>query len=155
MNILRFFHGTSVLFLFSLASCNGGEKRQMPNISEQLKHNDYGNRINNIFSYIKESKFQIPFNECNNIIILQTNLCNSCDREKLAVIFDSLAMASGPIYFILANEKSEIKKEVLRFKKTSGLFIDTLGLLQKNNLSFLKNIRINTCNEEIIKWSFL
>ena len=126
MNILRFVHGTSVVFLFTLASCDVGEKRQIPDISAQLKHNDYGNRIDNIFNYIKESKFNIPFNECNNIIILQTNLCNSCDREKLSVIFDSLAMASDPVYFILASEKSEIKKEVLAFKKTFGLFIDTL-----------------------------
>lgn len=158
INILQSFPGiSSLLFCILFFSCNAKESKKPgpPDIAAQLNHKGYDDRINNLFSFIDSNKFDIPPGECNNIIILQTNLCNSCNEEKLNTVFDSLNNKVDPVYFILADNNPEVKNHIQKFNKAAVIFIDTLHLLQKYNLSFLRNIQVNTCNKKIIHWSFI
>lgn len=158
INTSLFFPGIScLLFCVLITSCNAKENKgpETSDIAAQLKHKGYEDRINNLFNYIDSSGFDIPSKGCNNIVILQTNLCNSCNEEKLNAIFDSLENKFEPVYFILADNNLEIKNQIQKFNKAATIFIDTLHLLQKYNLSFLRNIQLNTCNKKIIHWSFI
>jgi hypothetical protein len=158
MNTLLFFRSIKFIvltfFLFSF-SCNTTKKGKNDDIGSQLNHFGYDDRVENIFKYIQKSKFNIPDSSCNNIIILQTNLCNSCNKETMDAVLDSLKKDDSSVYFILADNNAEIKNRVLKLGNKATILIDTMRLLPKYNLSFLKNVKINTCNNKIMQWSFL
>lgn len=155
MQGLRFLAGISLQLALAVAlGCNTGDKPAI-DYAGQLKESDYNDRVKNIFAYIQENGFAIPTDQCGNIIILQTNLCNSCDKEKLAVILDSLALVKEPVYFVLADDNSEIKAQIQKDRAGTPIYIDSEGRLQKHNLSFMRNLRIRVCGRQITDWMFM
>lgn len=147
--------GISFLFILVLISaCRSGNKHGV-DIANQLKQSNYDDRVKNIFSYIKDSRFDISNDQCSNIIILQTNLCNSCDKQKLDVILDSLSAVKEPVYFILASDDKEMRAQIEKDRPASTVLIDSVQLLPKYNLSFMRNLRISVCDHTITNWKFL
>jgi len=154
MHISRFFPGISLVFFSFLSSCGGTDDAKV--IEQQLKHpDDYSERIDHIFDYIQKSGFDIKFEKCTSIYILQPNLCNVCTKKTLKSLIDSTKSKTEPIAFILGGKNPEIESFIKKTVIRAGVYIDSSGLLENYNLSFLKNVKINTCKNKVVRWSFL
>ena len=138
-----------------ILGCASGGNKESPKIANEIKYSDYDARISNVFRYMEESDFSISMDQCFKLVILQTNLCNSCDKEKLEVILDSLSSTREKVYFILADESEDIRKQIEVDRPDSDIFIDRNHLLQDHNLNFLRNLQIDICDNKISKWKFL
>ncbi len=154
MHISRFLPGISIILLSLICSCNDAENNSK-GIAEQLRHpDDYSQRVNNIFAYVHKAGFEINFDNCNSIYILQPNLCNVCTEKTLKSILDSAKLQSNSVVFILADKNEAFEMQIRSSQKDTKVFADTTDLLEKFNLSFLKNLQIQTCGKRIVSWSF-
>src|SRR6266496_442045 len=151
MRISQFFPGISVILLSFVFSCKEADNSK--DIANQLRHpDDYSERINNIFDYVHKIGFDIKFEDCSNTYILQPNLCNVCTVKALKLILDSSKVEAIPVNFILADKNREMELLINKMNEKANIYIDSLNLLEKYNLSFMKNLKINTCNRKVIKW---
>lgn len=154
MHISRFFPGISILLFSFLVSCRGTDDAKA--IEQQLRHpDDYSERVNHIFDYVRKSGFDIKFEKCVCIYILQPNLCNVCTRNMLKAIIDSTKKETEPIAFILGDKNPEMELLIKKMDVGADIYVDSSGLLENYNLSFLKNLKINTCKNKVVRWSFL
>ena len=155
MKNLLFLLGSNCLLILTFAiGCQSPEKPPV-DFADQLKRSDYNDRIKNIFKYIEDNQFNIPVDQCVNIVILQTNLCNSCNKQKLESILNSLAPADKPFFFILADDRKEAKEQIEKARPGAPVMSDSANLLQKYNLSFLRNLQISICHKRVDNWMFL
>lgn len=155
MRNLLFLLGSSSLLILAFATgCRSAEKPPV-DFADQLKRSDYSDRVKNIFNYIKDNQFNIPVDQCVNIVILQTNLCNSCNKQKLENILDSLPPADKPFFFILADDRKEAKEQIEKARPGAPVLTDSANLLQKYNLSFMRNLQISICDKRVDNWMFL
>ena len=160
MNTLLYFLGISIICICLSLSCNNQTKtndwhEKAKEKTLQLQHDDYNERINNIFAFAQASKIDISFNKCNTIIVLQTNLCNSCSPDKIKSMFDSVGVRMDSAYFILADNNPNIVEKIKKINSGAVIFIDSQQFLPRYNLSFLKNLIIHTCNNKVQNWSFM
>ena len=157
MRTFRFFRGIKLIALIFLISCGHSNRSEnAKKIEEELKHpNDYAERINNIFPYVQKIGFGITFKNCNSIYILQPNLCNVCTRETLKTIMSNTKNETEPVIFILGDKNPEMKLFIKKMDASANIYVDSSNTLEKYNLFFLKNLKINTCDNKVIKWEFL
>lgn len=159
MNILLFIRGISFIGLFVLFSCKNSAVDESQKTATdkllQLKNDSYDERVANIFDFVRASNFVIPFENCNNILVLQTNLCNSCNVDRIEKILNTLKTTKDMSYFILAANSIEIEMRIKTSPIKAKVFVDSAKLLGQYNLSLLKNLNIRICDKKIIAWSFL
>lgn len=163
MPIFRYLLGINAVILnLFVASCTNSdvnsrkwEADASKNVAEQLKHtDDYDERINNIFAYIRKAGFAIQTDNCHKIYILQPNLCNVCSEETVKSILDSARSLNTSLVFILGDENKELEKQIRTTNINAKVFVDTSNLLEQHNLFFLKNLFIVTCANKVNFWAF-
>ncbi len=60
-----------------------------------------------------------------------------------------------PVIFILGDKNPEMKLFIKKMDASANIYVDSSNTLEKYNLFFLKNLKINTCDNKVIKWEFL
>ncbi|HRF23068.1 MAG: hypothetical protein IT248_10095 [Chitinophagaceae bacterium] len=143
------------LALVFFLSCNTANRKNESNLEINSARLEYKDRVNNIFHFTTESKYSISFSGCNSFIILQTNLCNSCNKDVIDMMIDSLSNQHQTVYFILADHNTELQKKISSRLKESVVLFDEMQLLPKYNLNFMRNVKIKTCQNKVVDWSFL
>ncbi|HEY2720843.1 MAG TPA: hypothetical protein VGI82_03910 [Chitinophagaceae bacterium] len=153
----RFLHGPKLIVLSLLISCSSNEpEKDSKEIEEQLKHpDDYSERVNNIFDYVRKIGFDIKFEKCSSIYILQPNLCNVCTKNALKTLIDSTKDEEEPTTFILGDKNPEMELFIKKMDVNASVYIDSINLLENYNMAFLKNLKINTCKNKVVSWKFL
>ena len=161
-NQIKIFIRTILCFPFLIGfsviapvSCKHSDNNAENEIADQLKKSNYNDRINNVFSFLDAANFSLPNIECRRYIILQTNLCNACNENDLALAIKTLAINDTSSIFILASESEVIKSTIEDNYHNPTILLDTFSNLKKWNLSFLRNLSITTCENKIISWKYL
>ncbi len=143
------------LALVFFLSCNTTNRKKENDLEIKSTRLEYKDRVNNIFHFTTECKYPISFSGCNSFIILQTNLCNSCNKDVVDMMIDSLSNQHKTVYFIFADHNNEIQKKISSRLKESVVLIDEMQLLPKYNLNFMRNVKIQTCQNKVVDWGFL
>ncbi len=71
------------------------------------------------------------------------------------MMIDSLSNQHQTVYFILADHNTELQKKISSRLKESVVLFDEMQLLPKYNLNFMRNVKIKTCQNKVVDWSFL
>ena len=151
-----YFLGISIFIMFFITSCKGKEPGEKIDLVSELKSDDYEQRIQNFIAYLKEAGHIIPSSPCSKVFILQTNICNSCNKHKMKEVLDSLPSDKHLlVYFIQASNDRVIKNNISTINANAKILIDSAGLLRKYNLSFLRNVKIEYCDGKIKSWRFI
>jgi hypothetical protein len=82
-------------------------------------------------------------------------LCNVCTKETIRGILDSSKKELYPVTFILGGKSPDLESQIKTVNPEVIIYVDSLNRLEKFNLSFLKNLKINTCNRAIKEWRFI
>lgn len=155
MQFFQCLTGISISVFLLFLSCKSSDKKPVNDIAAQLKNSNYDDRIKNIFLFLHQANFTLPTSKCKKYIILQTNLCNSCNKEALDSVLNKQRNSDTLLVFILASENTSIQEAIGKNYTNPIIFVDTFSSLKKYNLNFLRNLVINTCNEKIINWGYL
>lgn len=118
--------------------------------------NEYDLRVRNIIKFLKDDK-RIEMDSCHVVFLLQANKCSVCTQENLEMIFKEIQKEGITNSLFILNGFNDSILDFL-LKKNSiehfRIIIDENNLLKKYGLSFMKNLRINTCNRKVISWKF-
>lgn len=146
---------TSILY----TSCLEKKSKADKTVNADKKNDDgddYDERIEHVVPYLNQMQ-KINTDDCKSIVILQTNKCNSCTKEKLDLIFSDVdKIRQTPLIFILHDYDKDVNDYLsqklgdISFK----ILIDSDRQLSKRGLSFMKNVSINICQSRVINWKF-
>jgi len=145
-----------ILINHLLSACSDGSPKAEEPIVEANLEDDYNARISKIIPYLK-TEHGINMDSCKSIVILQTNKCNSCSREKLDSIFADLTrQPKQPVVFVLHDDDKQVGDyiQVHSQKENIQKVIDKERKLSKFGLSFMKNIFVSTCKDKVLSWKF-
>lgn len=117
---------------------------------------EYDLRVRNIIKFMKDDN-RIDMDSCHVLFLLQANKCSVCTRDDLEMIFKEIHKDSITNSIFILNGFNEsimdflLKKDIVKHFR---IIIDENNLLKKYGLSFMKNLRINTCERKVITWKF-
>lgn len=118
---------------------------------------EYNSRVKNIFNFLKENKQIGSIDSCHILFLLQANKCGLCTRDDLNTIFEEIRNVRLDSFVFILNGFNDSIMNFLLEKNSTVPFrtiVDQNGSLNKQGLSFMKNLQIRICNGEVISWKF-
>lgn len=163
MKNLKFF-GTIFILLFLINnfsfSCNQGTKKNTSlNITDtmQVVYEDYSKKLKPLIPYLKQNKQKVASSKCFNVFVFFTNKCNACTKSALEEVWLNIKRNKSDMPIVVLNREDKIMQEIVQQKLKNInhlLLIDSNQYLEKNGLSFLKNINAKICNDSLMFWKF-
>lgn len=143
-----------LITISSFTACVNNDEASQKN--NKVESDNYDSRIANLIGYLN-NHHGINMDSCRSTVILQTNKCNSCTKEKLNHIFEDLNSKKHEAVIFVLNSHDKVVDEFLESKSDSlnlKIIVDESRQLTKMGLSFMKNAYVNTCHNRVLSWKF-
>jgi len=132
-------------------------KQPEPNNSTQNNtKNEYDERVANILKVSTLGDY-LSVDTCMMVYLLQTTTCSVCSRTGLENIKQIEKNKNRRVIFLLAGHKEDIE-DFLKAEFDPGKVVviyDDGKELPGLGLNFFKDMGIQICNQEVIKWNFV
>jgi GTP-binding protein EngB required for normal cell division len=145
------------LIASSIVSCNNVNQKGANSIvkSDSIVYEDYDQKLKPLLTFLRLNQ-NYSSNGDKKVFLIFTNRCNACVKYTLEEIKADAGSSHKEIILVF-NKPDKImegtfKNLLKEIPKT--ILIDTTDFLEKNGVSFGKNLSVDITDSTITKWKF-